>query len=94
MKTLDSDDDNYERAERLAIQSESTAPESATKFPFGHNADDGPEQVLDGTARPAGGVAEAANPDPFKGKPDGEARRRRGRGSLGLPAKSPIHPLG
>ncbi len=66
MKTLDPDDD-YERAERSAIQSESTAPESATTFPFGHNADSGPEQILDGLGQKAGGVAEAASPDPLKG---------------------------
>jgi len=69
MKALDSDDDNYERAERLAIQSESTAPESATKFPFGHNADGGPEQIVDGLGETAGGVAEATTPDPFNESP-------------------------
>ena len=66
METLDPDESSlpdpgktpntYEKLEREAIQSESTAPESATKFPFGHNADGGPEQIASGLDQGAGGV--------------------------------------
>jgi hypothetical protein len=57
MRTPDPEGDTYEIRERQAIQSESSAPESATKFPFGHNADGGPEQIVGGIEQATEGGA-------------------------------------